>query len=96
MGAKPIDVAYVAQLANIRLSDAETELFQRQLPLILSYVDKLRETDGEAIELTRDGRVMCNVFRDDVPQPGLDVDHVLANAPARIGGEVQVPRIVEG
>lgn len=96
MGAKPIDVAYVAQLANIRLSDAEVELFQRQIPLVLSYVDKLCETDGEVIELEMGEPVVCNVFRDDVPLPSLDVNCVLANAPAHIGGEIQVPRIVEG
>lgn len=96
MGAKPFDVVYVAQLANIRLSDTEVELFQQQIPLVLSYVDKLRETDDEIIDPAPGEETACNVFRDDVPLPSLDVDCVLANAPARIGGEIQVPRIVEG
>ena len=90
-----MDVVYAAQLANIGLSPEEAALFQRQIPLILSYVDKLREVDVAAIEPTLHGQPVANVFREDVPVAGLDAAAVLANAPARIGGEVLVPRMVE-
>ena len=90
-----MDVAEAAQLANIGLSPEETALFRRQISLILSYVDKLREVDTAAVEPTLHGQPAASVFREDVPAAGLDAAAVLANAPARIGGEVLVPRMVE-
>lgn len=91
-----MDVADVAKLANIGLSEEEITLFQRQIPQILAYVAKLREVDVETTEPTRYGHSVYNVFREDEPVAGLEVAQVLANAPAKIDGEVQVPRIVEG
>ncbi len=95
MATEEIDVAYVAQLANIRLTGEETRLFQRQIEVILAYVDKLRGLDVGAIEPTSHGQPVYNVFRADVPSAGLDRERVLANAPARVGDEFKVPRIVE-
>ena len=45
-----LDVAYVAKLARLNLSDAETELFQRQLGHVLNYADKLRRVDVSEVE----------------------------------------------
>ena len=42
-GASEIDVAYVAKLARLNLSDEETRLFQKQLGDVLKYAEKLRE-----------------------------------------------------
>src|SRR5439155_1088804 len=42
-----LDVAYIARLARLNLTDAETELFQKQLGDVLRYAEKLREVDGE-------------------------------------------------
>jgi aspartyl-tRNA(Asn)/glutamyl-tRNA(Gln) amidotransferase subunit C len=95
VAAEEIDVAYVAQLATIRLTDEEARLFQRQLPVILAYVDKLRRLDVSGIEPTSHGQPVYNVLRDDVPEPGLDSERVLANAPARLRDTFKVPRIVE-
>ena len=95
VAAEEIDVAYVAQLATIRLTDEEARLFQRQLPVILAYVDKLRRLDVSGIEPTSHGQPVYNVLREDVPEPGLDPERVLANAPARLRDTFKVPRIVE-
>jgi len=95
VAAEEIDVAYVAQLANIRLTPEEERLFQRQIPVILAYVDKLRGLDVAGIEPTSHGQRVCNVFREDAVEPGLDAERVLANAPARIGDAFKVPRMVE-
>ncbi len=40
-----LDVAYVARLARLNLTDEETELFQKQLGDVLKYAEKLREVD---------------------------------------------------
>jgi len=95
VAAEEIDVAYVAQLATIRLTDEESRLFQRQIPVILAYMEKLRRLDVSGIEPTSHGHPVYNVLRDDVPTPGLDAERALANAPARMRNTFKVPRIVE-
>jgi aspartyl-tRNA(Asn)/glutamyl-tRNA(Gln) amidotransferase subunit C len=90
-----IDVAYVANLARLALDDASCALFQRQLGTIVDYVRQIGELDLAGIEPTSHGQAVYNVFREDVVHAGLDHDRVLANAPARLGDEFKVPRIVE-
>lgn len=94
-GTPEIDVAYVANLARLDLSAESRELFQRQLGTIVDYVRQIGELDLTGIEPTSHGQPIYNVFRADVERPGLDRERVLANAPARIGDEFKVPRIVE-
>ena len=90
-----IDVAYVANLARLELDPATAALFQRQMETIVDYVRKIGELDLTGIEPTSHGQPVYNVFREDVERPGLDRARVLANAPARLGDEFKVPRIVE-
>ena len=95
LASKDIDVAYVANLARLELDPATAALFQKQLETILAYVHQLGELDLAGIEPTSHGQPVCNVFRPDEERPGLDRERVLANAPARLGDEFKVPRIVE-
>jgi len=93
--AVKIDVAYVARLARLYLTDEERRTFQSQLEHIVAYVHKIRELDVEGIEPTSHAIAVQNVFRTDDVRPGLDRDAVLANAPARTGDQFMVPKIVE-
>lgn len=95
MAQNQIDVAYVANLARLELDPETAALFQRQMETIVDYVRKIGELDLAGIEPTSHGQPVFNVFREDVERPGLDHGRVLANAPARIGDEFKVPRIVE-
>ena len=95
MAQNRIDVAYVANLARLELDPATAALFQRQMETIVDYVRKIGELDLTGIEPTSHGQPVYNVFREDVERPGLDRERVLANAPARLGDEFKVPRIVE-
>ena len=76
-----IDVAYVARLARLHLTDAEASLFQSQLEQIVDYVDKIGELDLTDIEPTSHAHPVLNVFRADEVRPGLAHDAVMANAP---------------
>lgn len=95
MSDAKIDVRYVAELARLKLTDEETELFQRQLGTIVSYVEKIREADVEGIEPTLHGRRVVNAFRADAPEASLDAAAALGNAPDRHGMEFKLPKIVE-
>ena len=93
--APRIDVAYVARLARLALTDAEVAAFQWQLGDILAYVGQLAELDLEGVEPTAHAVPVRNVFRDDHSVPGLPRDEALANAPNARQGLFIVPKIVE-
>ena len=90
-----IDVAHVCELAHFDFSPEERERFQRQLEPIAAYVRKLFEVDVEGVEPTQYGQPVANVFREDEPEPTLDRETVLANAPDASDAEFRMPKIVE-
>lgn len=96
MNKPTIDVAYVAELARLDLSDSEKALFQSQLEDIVKYVEKIKSVDVDGVPPTMHGRPLVNAFREDIVRPSLDREVALANAPARTGDEFMLPKIVEG
>ena len=93
--ADAIDVAYVANLARLRLSTDEIETFQRQLNSIVDHFKAIREVDVDAVDPMAHAVQVHNVFRADEVRPGLDRDLVLANALIHLDDQFSVPKIVE-
>lgn len=91
-----IDVKYVAELARLELTAEEQTLFQGQLENIVKYVDKISSVNVDGIEPMMHGRPLVNAFREDVVRESLPTETALANAPARVGDEFLLPKIVEG
>jgi aspartyl-tRNA(Asn)/glutamyl-tRNA(Gln) amidotransferase subunit C len=96
MSGSRIDVAYVSDLARLELTEEEKSVFQPQLENIVSYVEKISEVDVEGVEPMMHGRSLVNAFREDEVRASLERDKALANAPAVIGKEFLLPKIVEG
>jgi aspartyl-tRNA(Asn)/glutamyl-tRNA(Gln) amidotransferase subunit C len=90
-----LDVAYVAKLARLNLSDAETQLFQKQLGEVLKYADKLREVDVSHVEAAAHAVPIFNVFREDEPRDWLTAEQALSNAPRQANGLFIVTKVVE-
>ena len=90
-----LDVAYVAKLARLNLSDAETELFQRQLGHVLNYADKLRGVDVSQVEAAAHAIPIFNVFREDEPRDWFTAEEALSNAPRQANGLFIVTKVVE-
>lgn len=90
-----LDVAYVARLARINLTEAEAELFQKQLNDVLKYVDKLHQADVTDVEAAAHVLPILNVFREDVPRDWFTSEQALSNAPRRANGLFIVPKVVE-
>ena len=88
-----IDVGYVAELARLELTDEEKAVFQPQLENIVKYVEKISSVD---VEPMMHGRPLVNAFREDAVRPSMDREDALGNAPARVGEEFLLPKIVEG
>jgi aspartyl-tRNA(Asn)/glutamyl-tRNA(Gln) amidotransferase subunit C len=89
------DVAYVARLARMKLTAAETELFQKQLANVLQYVEKLREIDVTHVEATTHAIPVFNVFREDFPRDWFTPEEALSNAPRASNHLFIVPKVVE-
>jgi aspartyl-tRNA(Asn)/glutamyl-tRNA(Gln) amidotransferase subunit C len=89
-----IDIRYVAELARIALTDDEVERFGEQLGDLLAHVNALAELDTASVPATAQVVESRNVSREDLMQPCLDREVVLAQAPQRQGGFFRVPRII--
>ena len=88
------DVAHVAHLARLWLTDDELTLLEGQLNHILDQYAKLAELDTEQIPPTAQTIELENILRDDLVRPSLDVEAVLANAPERSGDHFVVPVVI--
>lgn len=88
------DVAHVARLARLQLTDDELELFTEQLGAVLDHAGDVAALDTAGVPPTAHPLPLRNVLRADVPVPGVDRDEVLAAAPAVEDGRFRVPRIL--
>jgi aspartyl-tRNA(Asn)/glutamyl-tRNA(Gln) amidotransferase subunit C len=90
-----VDVAYVANLARLALTEQELEKFQGELDEVVAYIHKLDELDLDGVEPMSHPRPRENVLREDEPRPGSDREKMLENAPSRVGDLVKVPQMME-
>ncbi len=90
-----IDVAHIARLARLELTDKEKELFGSQLNNILTHIEQLNRLDTSDIEPTSHVLEITNVLREDRLRPSQSQDEALSNAPDRSGDHYRVPRIIE-
>jgi aspartyl-tRNA(Asn)/glutamyl-tRNA(Gln) amidotransferase subunit C len=88
------DVAHVAHLARLRLTDDELDLYTGQLAAVLDHAEDVESLDVEGIEPTAHPFPLVNVTRPDVVAPCLDRAEVLASAPAVEDGQFKVPMIL--
>ncbi len=89
------EVAHVAKLARLELTEEEQETFTGQMDAILAYVEKLNELDTADVIPTAHAVPMENAFREDVVRPSIGVENALSNAPARAEGFFRVPKVIE-
>jgi len=85
----------IAKLARIRVDDSEVATLQTELNAILGYVEQLNEVDVAGIEPLSGGAQMAMRLRADSCTDGDIAEHILANAPDRIGDFFAVPKVVE-
>lgn len=90
-----IDIAKVARLARIGLSDEELAVYGSQLEGILEHAAQVQALDTDAVEPTAHPLPMVNAHRPDVVEPTLDRSEVLAQAPDQHDGYFRVPAFKE-
>jgi aspartyl-tRNA(Asn)/glutamyl-tRNA(Gln) amidotransferase subunit C len=101
------DVVYVADLANLELTDEERARMARDLSSILTYIDHLNQLDTADVSPMAQGSTQYgvreagsasadqNVFREDAPRPSLPHQEALSNAPQTDGNFFKVPKVIE-
>ena len=105
------DVAYVADLANLELTEQERERMVRDLNSILGHVDSLNELDTSDVppmaqvsdrfgldDSKHGSDRFAYASRDDTPEglrKSLAHEVALANAPETDGTFFKVPKVIE-
>lgn len=89
------DVAHLARLARLAVTEEELDTFAGQLEVILGAVARVGEVAAADIPPTSHVVPLTNVMRPDEVQPCLSRDAVLAAAPAAEDGRFRVPRILD-
>ncbi|MDG2300532.1 MAG: Asp-tRNA(Asn)/Glu-tRNA(Gln) amidotransferase subunit GatC [Acidimicrobiales bacterium] len=88
------EVAHVAYLARLRLSDEELQLFTKQLGAVLEHAKDVEALQLDGVEPMSHPLPLENVTREDEVDEMLDRKEVLNQAPAVEDGRFQVPQIL--
>jgi aspartyl-tRNA(Asn)/glutamyl-tRNA(Gln) amidotransferase subunit C len=88
------DVAHVARLARLELTDDELDLFTGQLAAVLDHAADVEALDLADVPPTAHPYPLVNVLRADDVIPPLDREQVLAAAPAVEDGRFRVPPVL--
>jgi aspartyl-tRNA(Asn)/glutamyl-tRNA(Gln) amidotransferase subunit C len=88
------EVAHLAVLARIDLTEAELDHLAPQLSVILDSVASLQGVSSADVPPTSHALPLTNVFREDVVEPCLSPQEALSGAPAQEQQRFSVPRIL--
>ena len=88
------EVAHLARLSRLDLTNAELDHYAGQLDQIIAAVARVQEVAADGIPPMTHAVPVVNVFRDDVEVPCLTQEQALAGAPAAEQGRFRVPRIL--
>ncbi|GAB20780.1 aspartyl/glutamyl-tRNA(Asn/Gln) amidotransferase subunit C [Gordonia effusa NBRC 100432] len=97
-GAKPTisrdEVAHLAKLSRLALSDDELDHYATQLDSILAHVAQVAEVAADDVPPTAHPVPLANVLRPDVVAPSLTPEQALSGAPAVEQDRFAVPQIL--
>ena len=89
------DVAHLARLSRLALTDDELDQMATQLEVIINAVARVSEVAAADVPPTSHSVPLTNVFRADVVMPCLSPEEALAGAPAAEDQRFRVPRILD-
>ncbi|MGO1319758.1 MAG: Asp-tRNA(Asn)/Glu-tRNA(Gln) amidotransferase subunit GatC [Galactobacter sp.] len=89
------DVAHLAELAHIAMSDEELARMAGELDSIVAAIASVSEVAGEDVPATSHPIPLTNVFREDVVGETLTQEEALLNAPDQEDGRFKVPAILD-
>jgi aspartyl-tRNA(Asn)/glutamyl-tRNA(Gln) amidotransferase subunit C len=89
------EVAHLARLSRLAVTDDELDMFAGQLEVILTSIERIGEVTAADIPPTSHSVPLTNVLRDDVIVPCLSREDALAGAPDVAEDRFRVPRILD-
>jgi aspartyl-tRNA(Asn)/glutamyl-tRNA(Gln) amidotransferase subunit C len=89
------EVAHLARLSRLAVTDDELDTFAGQLDVILQAVARVGEVVAADIPPMSHSVPLTNVLRDDVEVPCLTREEALSGAPDAQDGRFRVPRILD-
>ncbi|HEX5598330.1 MAG TPA: Asp-tRNA(Asn)/Glu-tRNA(Gln) amidotransferase subunit GatC [Micromonosporaceae bacterium] len=89
------EVAQLARLSRIAVTEEELDLFTSQLDVILQTVARIGEVNVADVPPTTHAVPLTNVLREDAVRPGLTAAEALAGAPDVEDDRFRVPRIMQ-
>lgn len=92
------EVRYVADLANLKLTEEEARRMATDLDGILTHIDKLNELDTTGVEPM--AQVLYEAeetatLREDLERRTMDPQAALASAPQSGAGHFKIPKVFE-
>ena len=88
------DVANLAKLARLEMSDKELDHLSSELSVILDAVARVQEVAASDVPPTSHPLPLNNVFRTDEVRPSLSSEDALSGAPEKEENRFKVPRIL--
>ena len=85
---------HLARLSNVALSDDELARLLPDLQNIIKYIEQLSELDTTGVEPTYQVTGLTNVWRDDIVEPQVAREKLLALAPDVKNNQVKVPKVL--
>jgi aspartyl-tRNA(Asn)/glutamyl-tRNA(Gln) amidotransferase subunit C len=95
MAHHEINIHRIAELARLRLTEAEAAKHEAQLARILDYMEVLGSHDLGEVQPTAHAAPVYDVWRNDEPRESFSNAEALANAPRQREGQFLMPRVVE-
>ena len=89
------EVAHLARLSRLAVTEQELDQFAGQLDVILQSVARIGDVAAEDIPPTSHSVPLTNIYRDDVVTPCLTQEEALSGAPDAYEGRFRVPRILD-
>ena len=89
------EVAHLARLSRLAVTEDELDMFAGQLDVILQSVARISDVAAADIPPTSHSVPLTNVLREDEVAPCLTRDEALSSAPDAAEGRFRVPRILD-
>lgn len=89
-------VKHIAKLARLGLTEKEISKMQKELAVILDYINQLNQVDVSQAKPSFQANVICNVMRADQaePQRRKTIEAMLSQAPDKEKDYVKVKQVL--
>jgi aspartyl-tRNA(Asn)/glutamyl-tRNA(Gln) amidotransferase subunit C len=89
------DVARIANLARLDITEEDAVFFEEKLNGTLGWIDQLQAVNTDGVEPLASVVDMVSVLRKDIVTDGHKPQDILKNAPESVEGFFVVPKVVE-